>query len=347
MYQYQAQAVRTGPKVQTFRYVAAASEPGSERFEKKADVSGPITVRRITYSVRQGSVFLSWASGDIIAILAGQGEFDFTRFGGLAGADNIHLTTQGFLPGSGYTIELETGGADIVPVLVAPTFVIGALAGGGGGVFNMPAVPSAIPIYKSTQTTTVDEDTTVWTSVDIGTPHPNRVVILAGFHNQQGVFSSTVNGIPPAALRSTASNYTGIASHLVPSGTTATVSYTMAGALRKAVSVYVAYPVSPVFISAGGDTASGTTDAVVALTGMTGGFAIYAGAQGAVLGTFTTTWGGADAVVEDVDAQIEALASYTTGHINFTENQASASVTLAESLTGIKHMQACSFYPSV
>jgi hypothetical protein len=72
-------------------------------------------VDRITYNVTQGSVTLFWddANDDTtLAVLSGQGELCFKHFGGLSnpGPDpngNILLSTQDFLPGSGYTISLE------------------------------------------------------------------------------------------------------------------------------------------------------------------------------------------------------------------------------------------------
>ncbi len=61
--------------------------------------------------------------------------------------------------------------------------------------------------------------------------------------------------------------------------------------------------------------------------------------------SFTTTWSGSDAVVEDADVQYDATLTYTMGHINLTA-AGSSTLTLAELITGTKNLSAASFYPS-
>ncbi len=98
----------------------ADSAGGSELRQIKVDaseLSPPAVpkVMRISYSVTGGSVALLWADSNDntpLAVLSGQGEMCFETFGGLVNAapdpsGDILLSTQDFLPGSGYTISLE------------------------------------------------------------------------------------------------------------------------------------------------------------------------------------------------------------------------------------------------
>lgn len=201
-------------------------------------------------------------------------------------------------------------------------------------------IPSATPIPKTTLTTTTNESATTWLSVDIGEAHAQRVVILAVYMGNAAVMTGTVQGIAYTSLVNNTSRFVGLMSFAVPTGTTADIVVDVASSLRKAVTVYVAYPTSATIVSSDDDSAAGTTDVVAsALTANAGGFVIYAGAQNAFLGTFSPTWSGVDAVVEDVDAQLEAVASYTMGHVNLTES-ISGNLTLAESTSGTKHIVA-------
>jgi hypothetical protein len=210
----------------------------------------------------------------------------------------------------------------------------------------IPPVPSRVCEYKGTLTTTTNEDTTTWTDVDIGTPHPKRVVVLMAYAGAAAATSTgSINGIPLTAEG--ASSVFVVGSALVPNGTTATLVLTTASSLRKAVSVYVLYPENHARIDRLTDTASGTTDAVLPnLDVVAGGTLIYAGGQNAVLGTFTTTWSGTDAVTEDVDAQLEGVASYTMGHISpISVSSNEDDLTLAESASGAKAFIAITYGP--
>ena len=92
-----------------------------------------------------------------------------------------------------------------------------------------------------------------------------------------------------------------------------------------------------------------TTDANVAnLKAQAGGFLIYAGSQPVVLGTFTTTWNGTNGTLqEDVDAQLEAATSYTTGMIpNFTVSSDNDDLNMAESASGTKLLVAVTWGPA-
>jgi hypothetical protein len=204
-------------------------------------------------------------------------------------------------------------------------------------------IPSAVPIYKTTLTTTTNETTTTWLAQDIGTPHAQRVVILAVYGGGTSALTGTVAGISPTSTAHNTSRWVGLMSFAVPSGATADIVVDVPSSARKAVAVYVAYPASATMVSSDDDSAAGTTDVVAsALTANAGGFLIYAGGQNAFLGTFSTTWSGADAVVEDVDAQLEAVASYTMGHINLTES-ISGNLTMAETASGTKHIFAATW----
>jgi hypothetical protein len=98
----------------------ADSQGGSEIKQVKVDAAclQPYAVPKVTHiswSVTQGSVSLFWddANDDVpLAVLSGQGDLCWDHIGGLTNAapdptGNILLSTQDFLPGSGYTISLE------------------------------------------------------------------------------------------------------------------------------------------------------------------------------------------------------------------------------------------------
>lgn len=213
-----------------------------------------------------------------------------------------------------------------------------------------PPVPSLIPIYKTTLTTTANEDTTVWTGVDIGLPHPKRLIVLAGYRGVSVSFNPTqvsVNGIQ--ACETERAREWLLAAVPEPTGMKlAEISVTGTGSVRKAVSVWVYYPerlpTQDDFFGVG--NVAGTTDANVAnVTARAKGCLLYAGGQTATLGTFTTTWGGADAVVKDVEAQLESATSYTAGHINFTVSSNTNAINMAESNSGTKNLVAMSLPP--
>lgn len=208
---------------------------------------------------------------------------------------------------------------------------------------RLPPVPSTVPIFKTTVTTTTDENTSTFTDVDIGVPHPLRLVILAVYQGQTNQPSSTVNGIPHQT-RIHSSEF-GILSQCVPTGQTATITVTAASSVRKAVSVYVAYPRNHIPLDfAIGSAAAGSSATAADVKAQAGGFLIYSGGQNATLSTFTVTWNGVDGTSEQVDAQLEGVASYTSGLINFTQSSDGDDLSLAASTSGLKRIAAASWF---
>lgn len=214
---------------------------------------------------------------------------------------------------------------------------------------KLPPVPSTVPIYKTTVTDTANANASTFTGVDIGVPHPKRIVILAVFHGVAAACTATVNGKNcDMRVQNTAHEFS-IFSVELPIGLLGDIVVTAASSIRKAVSVYVAYPKNPMPIDSGTATANTTTDANVAnMKCQAAGFLIYSGGQLATLGTFTTTWNGAggESVVEDVDAQLESASSYTAGHINILRSDDLGDVNLAESTSGTKRLVAATWGPS-
>lgn len=207
-------------------------------------------------------------------------------------------------------------------------------------------VPFAGCQYNTTLTDTANATLSTWDNVDIGTEHPNRIIIIAAFVGvSAAVPVVTVHGVDRLIFKRV--NSVSVSIHPVPTGTSVTIAVSATSSLRKAVSVYVAYPSS---IQNDGSTSSTatTTNAVVSdIKSMTNGFLVYVGAQLATLGTFTTTWNGTDAVTEDVDAQLEAASSYTMGHINFTEGSNDLhDITLATSASGTKDFSVMTMFAS-
>jgi hypothetical protein len=73
---------------------------------------------------------------------------------------------------------------------------------------------------------------------------------------------------------------------------------------------------------------------------------VYSGGQNATLGTFTTTWNGSESLVENVDAQLEGTASYTSGHVNNMLVSANVNdLVMAESASGTKRLIGVMHYP--
>jgi hypothetical protein len=212
---------------------------------------------------------------------------------------------------------------------------------------KLPPVPSRTCVYKSTQTTTTDENTTTWTGIDIGTPHPKRVVILAVYHGVAASCTATVNSIPSYFRAQNTAHEVSIHCVQVPNGTTADIAVTAVSSLRKACSIYVFYPENHLPIDSGTATANTTTNANVADQKLVnGGCLVYVGAQHATLGTFTTTWNGTDTLSEDVDAQLEAAASYTMGKIAQAIISSDVNdVDLAESASGTKRLAVVTLGP--
>jgi len=133
----------------------------------------------------------------------------------------------------------------------------------------------------------------------------------------------------------------------------ATIRATLAGSVRKYLSVYVAYPDSPFFLDSIANSAVAGTNAVGPdLKVQAGGFVIYSGSQATQpLSTLTTTWGGPEPVVNsgagDVQtSNIELTSCYTTGRIiQITDSHDLNDLTLAASLTGTKIIIAGSWGP--
>ncbi len=202
----------------------------------------------------------------------------------------------------------------------------------------LPRVPSVFPIYKTTLTDTANANSSTFNAVDIGVPHPKRLIVLAVFHGVAAACTATINNTNMHRIQNTAHEFAIF--HLqVPVGTTADIVVTATSSIRKAVSVYVAYPNNPIPLDSATATANTTTNANAADQKVqANGFLIYSGGQLATLGTFTTTWNGTDAVVEDVDAQLEAASSYTAGHINITNSTDVSDLDMAESTSGTKRL---------
>ena len=62
----------------------------------------------------------------------------------------------------------------------------------------LPPVPSREPLYLGTLTSTADEASTIWPDVNIGEPHPKRVVILATYQGQTNTPTATIQGLTAA-----------------------------------------------------------------------------------------------------------------------------------------------------
>lgn len=213
-------------------------------------------------------------------------------------------------------------------------------------VAQLPPVPSRTLDYKGTVTHTGPEDTTVFTGCDIGVPHPQRVIVLSVYHGVGVAAFALVNGTPHVGRRQTPSHEGGLHVFNIPNGTTADITLTAAGSLDKAVSWYVCYPRHWQDPDSGAASANAGTDAVTNdIKVVAGGWLIYAGVQAITLGTHTVTWGGADTVTEDVDAQIGGSATYSMGHIDITESSDANDLTLAASVNGTKRIACITIQP--
>src|SRR4051812_42067161 len=107
---------------------------------------------------------------------------------------------------------------------------------------KLPKPPFVGCQYKTTLTDTANATLSTWSSVDIGVEHPNRVIIIAAFVGVSAVATSVVHGVDYSQRARLAEDQ--ITSHLVPTGKSVTITVSAAGSIRKAVSVYVAYPAS-------------------------------------------------------------------------------------------------------
>lgn len=211
---------------------------------------------------------------------------------------------------------------------------------------NLPPVPSLTPIYKGVSTTVTNEDTSTFSSIDIGVGHPKRVVIVAAYHGVAAACTVTLAGKPAYYREQNTAHEFSLHAFQVPDGVLAEIAVSATSSIRKAVAVYVAYPRNHLPLDGGTATANVGTNANVAnLKVQAGGFLIYVGGQHATLGTFATTWNGVDAVTEDADAQLESAASYTMGRVVVTESTDLSDLDLAESVSGTKRLVATTWGP--
>jgi hypothetical protein len=212
---------------------------------------------------------------------------------------------------------------------------------------RLPPAPSLVPVYKTTLTTSTNETTTTWNDVDLGEPHPHRVIVLACYHGVSAVPTVVIHGVT-AFLFGPAAYEERIAIAQLPNGRTGTISVSATGSLRKAVSVYVAYPhrhFGPE--DANATSVSGTSNATITMRVCRNGGLIFAGCQQAVVGPFTMTWSGAEAVTENVDADSEATSGYVHGMIpSFLTSQFTSTLTLAETVSGVKRLIALPIGPA-
>lgn len=211
---------------------------------------------------------------------------------------------------------------------------------------QLPPAPSKDPIYKTTVTTTTDETTSTWTAVDIGVPHPQRLVILCVYHGVAAAATATVNGISHCHRTQNTAHEFSMFAVPVPDGTDATITVSATGSTRKAVSVYVAYPNILLPLDSGTATANTTSNAVVSDQKVQrNGFFLYNGGQHATLGAFSITWNAGDPGGESVDAQLESVASYTAGYGNIATSSNTGDVTLSETVSGTKRLVVTSWGP--
>jgi hypothetical protein len=211
---------------------------------------------------------------------------------------------------------------------------------------RLPPVPSLVPIYKSTQTTTANETVTTWTGVDIGTPHPKRVVCAALYKGHANLSGMTIGGQYAPVYWFGSGHECAIHAARVPGGDTADIVASVASSQLKACSIFVLYP-NDFTTRDFAASATTTNNATVTPQVRKNGSLIYCGVQHSTLGAFSTTWSGAEAVTESVDAQLEANASYTMGMIPlFLTSQVTSVLTLAETVSGTKRLVAVPFGPA-
>lgn len=211
---------------------------------------------------------------------------------------------------------------------------------------TMPPVPSRTLAYNGASTTTTDETTTTFSSVNIGTPHPKRVVILAVYHGVGAACTTTVNGINAYHRTQNTAHEFSMHLHQVPHGTTASITISATGSVRKALMTYVFYPQDHAPLDSGTATANTTTNANVAdQKNQFNGCVIYVGGQNATLGTFTTTWNAAGTLAENVDAQLESVASYTSGNVTAPSSSDTGDVDMGESVSGTKRLVVTTLRP--
>jgi len=241
--------------------------------------------------------------------------------------------TVGAAPGSGFAAgvgtTIDTWGAGSASATGTATGV------------SEESVPSTTFVYKTTLTDTTNKasgETYTFAGADIGTAHAKRVVILGVVSSNSGT-TVTVGGVSATLVDSAGSMRLFRAS--VPSGATADIVVNPAATIgRMAVSYGVFYPSSATPLGADGGTASGTGNVAHSINASVqeiGGIIVAYGGHQASLGTFTWTWGGADAITEHVDAQIESASSYSMASVNLTED-ATNTLTMAYTASATKAM---------
>jgi len=214
---------------------------------------------------------------------------------------------------------------------------------------KIPVAPFAGAAYKTTLTTTVNETTSIFTGVSVGAPHPDRVVVLAIHQGVNGdVTAASVADY--AFYHKTRLNEFAITAHRLPNDVSnAGISISATSSLRKSIGIFVCYPSNPIPTDFGSASAAAGNNAVIGnLEAQGGGCLIYSGGQNATLGSFTTTFGGGEAVNEDVDAQYESASTYTQGHINLITSAMGATartLQMAASVNGTKRLVAVLFGP--
>jgi hypothetical protein len=209
----------------------------------------------------------------------------------------------------------------------------------------LPSVPSASSIFKGTQTTTVNEDTTVFTEVDIGVPHPKRVVVLGLYGGNSATVSATVNGIPPAYMAR--SSFCAVAIFPVPVGETALITVTTTFSQHKVVAVWIDYPQNDAPLDSAANVASGITPVTLSdLKVQYGGVVFFACFEPTAVETFTVTWTGTDAVIVDVNSSIESFSSYVMGRIPIVSGSDLDDLTVSVTNGGGKRLSAVSLGPS-
>lgn len=206
---------------------------------------------------------------------------------------------------------------------------------------NYPPVPSLIPVYKTVQTTTSNEGTTSFT-FDLGTPHPDRHILVTAYHGVAAACTCTLDGQASINRTQNVAHEFSIHVFAVPDcRRSGVVAVTATGSLRKAAAVFVAYPRRIDLVKANTASANTTTNASASLSQFCAGwYAVYVGGQHATLGAFTVTRTGC-IVTESVDAQLESAASYTMGyfvHDPAVGSSGNAAVVLAETVSGTKRL---------
>jgi hypothetical protein len=206
------------------------------------------------------------------------------------------------------------------------------------------------PTFIGTQTQTVDETTTTWTGIGLGstaTPHPKRIVVVAGHHGVAAAATATLNGDPYFMRVQNTTYEFSMFAFFCPFGDAIDLSVSATGSIRKAFAIYVLYPHHPVPLITGSASAGTTTNATIAnFIVHTRGCVIYAGGQHATLGAFTTTLSG-QTVTEDVDTQYESASSYTMGRITSVSPSSNTNaLTLAETVSGTKRLVGASWGPA-